>query len=311
MAKSASGSPYAAHKANARSAQQKRVLIWTLAFLTLLVLIAVAIWLYINRERPVTTLNVAAGPYRSDSFELMKEIADVVSRQSDILRIVVIPTKDSSQNIALLNAGRVSVKEGNNGHRVFNDNYNIEESDLENPGRVIDGKQLAQEEKSRGVSETYLPVHLATIRSDTPVSSSIQLIAELFPDYFQVITSDNSDIRRFKHLEGKRVAIPLFGTDEFRSFWAIADHYDVAISSVKWHAMPFAQAADELLSGKVDALFTVRSLRDRLILNLYEDAALKGQDLKLVEIDQAPAIAIKRPFLRARRCPRAPIAVHP
>lgn len=304
MAKSASGNSHAAHKANMRSAQNKRLLLWTIALLSFLVVTAAAVWIYINRERPITTLNVAAGPYRSDSFELMKEIADVVSRQSDILRIGVIPTKDSSQNIALLNAGKVSVKEGSDGIRVFNDNFSTEESDLENPGRVIDRKRLAQEEKKRGVSETYLPVHLATIRSDTPVSSSIQLIAELFPDYFQIITSDKSDIRRFKHLEGKRVAIPLFGTDEFRSFWAIADHYDVAISSVKWRAMPFAQAADELLSGKVDALFTVRSLRDRLILNLYEDAALKGQNLKLVEIDQAPAISVKRPFLRALEMPK-------
>ena len=269
-----------------------------------LILSALAAYLYLNRERPVATLNVAAGPYRSDSFELMKEIADVVSRQSAFLRIGVIPTKDSSQNIAMLNAGKVSVKQGGNGLKTFNDNFQVEESDLENPGRVIKKSNSLPPGKTAEATKTFMPVHLATIRSDTPVSSSIQMIAEMFPDYFQVITSNKTDIRRFKHLEGKRVAIPLFGTDEFRSFWAIADHYDVSVSSVKWRTMPFAKAAEALLSGEVDALFTVRSLRDRLILNLYEDAALKGQQLKLVEIDQAPAIAVKRPFLRALEMPK-------
>lgn len=293
----------ARHKANQRSASRRRNVLWTLGVLAFILLAAIAAWLYLNRERPVTTLNVAAGPYRSDSYELMREIADVVQRQSDILRIEVIPTKDSSQNIALLNAGKVSIRRNEDGLLSFANDVATLESDLENPGRVLNpGPEDALQ--TRNNDTEHMPVHMATIRSDTPVSSRIQLIAELFPDYFQIFTGDDTDIRRFKHLQGKRVGIPLFGTDEFRSFWAIADHYDVSISSIKWRAMRFEDAADQLLNGDLDAIFAVRSLRDRLILNLYEDAALKGQNLKLVEIDQAPAISIKRPFLRALTMPK-------
>ncbi len=58
-------------------------------------------------------------------------------------------------------------------------------------------------------------------------------------------------------------------------------------------------------------IFTVRSLRDRLLLNLHEDALLKGQDLSLVEIDQAPAIAIKRPFLGSTEIPKGTFGGNP
>lgn len=147
-------------------------------------------------------------------------------------------------------------------------------------------------------------VDAATIRSDTPVVKDIRLVADLFPDYFQLVTRADRTIFQVTDLAGKRVAIPRFGTDEFRSFWIIGDHYDVPVGDVKWIAMDFSKAIAKLLSGEVDAIFTVRSLRDRLLLNLFEDAELKGQRLRYIEIDQAEAIAIKRPFLQAGRVPK-------
>lgn len=205
-------------------------------------------WYWYTRERPIETLRVAAGPYRSDSHELMREVADVLTRQSTFLRLEILPTRDSSQNISMLNAG---------------------EADL------------------------------ATIRSDTPVAADVKMIADLFPDYFLLITRPQTSIRDIGDLYGKKVGIPPFGTDEFRSFWAVADHYDLPVSAVSWITRPFDRAADDLLNGELDAIFTVRSLRDRVLLNLFEDASLKNQILSIIDIDQAPAIAIKRPFLSA------------
>ena len=76
------------------------------------------------------------------------------------------------------------------------------------------------------------------IRSDTPVVDNVRLIASLFPDYFQFIARSGAGIRYLTELKGKRIAIPPYGTDEFRSFWVIADHYDLAIKSMKWKPMP-------------------------------------------------------------------------
>lgn len=240
-------------QANVTSRNQTRFAFWGLIIAAALIASTVATFLYINREKSITELTVAAGPYKSDSYELMQEIADVASRQSEFLRIKVQNTKDSSQNISILNKGKVD---------------------------------------------------LATIRSDTPVVSNIRMIADLFPDYFQIIANDTSQISKISDLKGKTIAIPSFGTDEFRSFWAVADHYDISATSVNWKSLPFALAGKMLLAGEIDAIFTVRSLRDRLILNLYEDASLKSQNLKLIEIDQADAISVKRPFLRSNMIPK-------
>ncbi len=228
---------------------------WTLFLIALIAIAAVAIggYFYINRDVPLIHLKVGAGPFRSDSYELMKEAADVVERQSDVVRLDVVATRDSSQNISLLNDGELD---------------------------------------------------LVTIRSDTPVISNIRLVADLFPDYFQIITNPRSQIFGVSDLVGKKVAIPPFGTDEFRSFWIIADHYDLPITGVKWIAMPFQEATSDLLAHEIDALFTVRSLRDRLLLDLFADAKLKQIPIRLIEIDQAEAIALKWPFLFSASIPK-------
>jgi len=203
-------------------------------------------YIYFNLQQDETTISVGSGPYRSDSYELMQQIADVVERNSDWLRLDVVPTHDSSQNISFLNEKKIDA---------------------------------------------------ATIRSDTPVAKDVRLVASLFPDFFQILTRADRPIFQVRNLIGRKVAIPRFGTDEFRSFWIIGDHYDLPINAVKWEAMEFTLATKKLLSGEVDAIFTVRSLRDRLLLNLIEDAELKREAIRFLPIHQAEAIALKRPFL--------------
>ena len=147
-------------------------------------------------------------------------------------------------------------------------------------------------------------VDLATIRSDTPLASDVRSVADLFPDYFQLITAPGAEARSVNDLEGLRVAIPPDGTEQNHTFHMLLDHYDVEASSVRWRAMPFPAAASALLRGDVDVLFTVRSLRDGTLVRLFEDAALSRKNLGLVPIDQAPAIALKRPFVTAAIIPR-------
>ncbi|MGB7288227.1 MAG: TAXI family TRAP transporter solute-binding subunit [Salaquimonas sp.] len=295
-------------KANRSSARKKRTLIWTLFLGTVLLLAAIAAYFYINRERPIVTLNVAAGPYRSDSFELMKEVADVLERQSDILRLKVIATKDSSQNIALLNQGYKNLGEQNSNRDKSGEIREMEKLALKDMGLEQLQFTVSKAETNNAKS---IPIDLATIRSDTPVVANVRMIAELFPDFFQIVSKVENGFFSVRDLEGKRVAIPPFGTDEFRSFWAIGDHYDLSLSGVKWKAMDITKAVPLFLAGDIDAIFTVRSLRDRLLLNLHEDAVLKNQDLTLIEIDQAPAIAVKRPFLRSDTIPKGAFGGNP
>ncbi len=297
------------NRANLASAKKKRFWFWTLIISALLIMAIIAGYFYLNREHPITTLNVAAGPYRSDSYELMKEIADVVERQSEFLRIKVIATKDSSQNIALLNKGKKRLDEGVSGRDLNGEIRVIEKLALKEKGleqTQFETSKIDPQEPGETIS-----IDLATIRSDTPVVANVRMIAELFPDFFQIITKTDFGVFSVKELEGLRVAIPPFGTDEFRSFWAIGDHYDLSLSQLDWKAMELTAAVPKLLNGDLDVIFTVRSLRDRLLLNLHEDAILKNESLTLIEIDQAPAIAVKRPFLRSSEIPKGAFGGNP
>ncbi len=220
--------------------------------LSALIVIAFTIWWFVIRVPETLVLKVGAGPYRSDSYELMVEMAKVVDRHAKGIKLEIIATSDSSQNISRLNGSHID---------------------------------------------------LATIRSDTPVVSDVRLVAQLFPDFFQLIARSDAGISKVSDLIGKRIAIPPFGTDEFRSFWIVGDHYDLPIEGMDWRPMPLLEAKEQLLAGNVDVIFTVRSLRDRLLLNLFEDATLKSMRLNFIGLDQAEAIALKRPFIQVSTIP--------
>lgn len=140
-------------------------------------------------------------------------------------------------------------------------------------------------------------IDLAAIRSDTPVVASVQMIVNLYEDYFQFIARKDLNIRTIEDFASSKIIIPPAGTDGFRSFFAIIDHYDVPTENIKWKALPFQQAKQLLLAGQADGVFTVRSLRDPALLNLFEDANLTKKHLNFIPIDQTEAIALKRPFL--------------
>ena len=240
-------------RANRRSAGTRRLLLpFMLSALIALAVFAAGTWYWMTREPDVIVLDVGSGPYGSDSYDLMRHTADVVQRHSRSLRLAVRATRDPSENISLLNSGKVD---------------------------------------------------LATIRADTPVISDVRMVAELFPDYFQIVVRDDAPARSVRDLTRMTIAIPEFGTDAFRSFWILGDHYDLPVTTANWQAVPFPDAVSGLLSGRYDALFTVRSLRDQTLLRMFEDAQLKNIRLRYIPVDQAAAIALKRPFLEPATMP--------
>ncbi|MEO0496931.1 MAG: TAXI family TRAP transporter solute-binding subunit [Pseudomonadota bacterium] len=249
----ASQAPAATARANLRS---RRAFLNKLMLAgALLAIIATAIggWLWTNRDQSATLLSVGAGPRGTDSYQLMRDISEVVERHSDTLRLRVLATGGSSQNVKLLNDGTID---------------------------------------------------LATIGGSTPVVSHVRLLTHLFSDHFVVISRSESNIRRFPDLRGRRLALPLDGTDGLMSFWVVADHYDLPSQKMDFASMSFKNAHAALLLGEVDAVFRLSSLRDQELLRLFEDAELTGNSLDVVAIDQSQAIALKRPALVAETIPR-------
>ncbi len=149
-------------------------------------------------------------------------------------------------------------------------------------------------------------VDLATIESITPAYTSINLVADLFPEYFLLIVCEPSQYPPFpqvigaiENVRGRRIAIPETATVGNLSFWSTIDHYKLPPGSFRAFAWPQEKAFEGVISGQVDAVFLLSSLRDPFLLGLMEEAGIRGIGLRFVPIAQAEAMALKRPYLEA------------
>ncbi|EFL89665.1 TAXI family TRAP transporter solute-binding subunit [Ahrensia sp. R2A130] len=160
-------------------------------------------------------------------------------------------------------------------------------------------------------------VDLATIESNTPAYADIKLVANLFVDYFLLVTRkpdrqatlpagqqamlDAAGVqpRAVVDLPEMRIAIPPSGSAANRAFWSVVDHYKVPPERLKTVAVDTERAEVEFLAGRVDAIFVVSSLRDPFLLSLVGEAGLRNIALNFVPIDQADAMKLKRPYLNA------------
>lgn len=146
---------------------------------------------------------------------------------------------------------------------------------------------------------------LATIENNTPAYSNIQLVADLFSDYYLLVTREEDTLslrglpplRSITDLPGQSVIIPESGTTGNLSFWSAIDHYKVAPESFRTYALPLSKAMEQFIDGKADAIFFLRSLRDPFLLGFLEEAGLRNLRFKFVPIDQADAMKLKRPYL--------------
>ncbi|MEE9313860.1 MAG: TAXI family TRAP transporter solute-binding subunit [Rhizobiaceae bacterium] len=224
--------------------------VWFSIFGFILFLAAVGGWWVYQDSQKVYTLTVAAGPRGSDAHTLMKEIAEVAIRHSETVRLDVRASRNSSDNISMINNGTVD---------------------------------------------------LATVQSNTPAYTTVNLVTDLFADYFMLIAREDKVLYRVQDLIAKRVAIPEDGSTGSMSFWSVIDHYSIPPESFRSVSVPRVKGVEAFLSGQVDAIFMVNSLRDPfLLLNLMEEARLRGIGLRFIPINQAKAMSLKRPYLEPR-----------
>ena len=138
---------------------------------------------------------------------------------------------------------------------------------------------------------------LATIESNTPAYSNVELVTDLFPDYFIMITRKENRIYNVADIPGTKIAIPEEGSSGSRSFWSVIDHYSVPPESFRALSVERDKAAELFLTGKIDGLFIVSSLRDPFLLSFFEEALIRGIGIRFVPVEQAKAMSLKRPFL--------------
>ncbi len=137
-------------------------------------------------------------------------------------------------------------------------------------------------------------VQLATTQADLTSALDARMVAELYPDAYQLIVRPGSGIRTIGDLSGKRLALPPEDSGEFKSFWTLAAHYGLRKTDVDVVSGTDKTTNWVFLNGDVDAMFRVRAPGDQALLELIDK--VNG---RVLPIRQASALQLRLPALEA------------
>jgi len=165
------------------------------------------------------------------------------------------------------------------------------------PDLHITIKQTAGSKENMELLESG-QIDLATVQADIEAVPSARIIANLYPDMFQLITRKDANINSFQDLKGKRIALPSKGGGQWVSFWFTANHYGIFESDITNIALSSSAAVDAIINGEIDAIFKVRAPRNQTIMNIISSCPSK-----LIPINQATAMKLKQPSLNVGEIP--------
>lgn len=139
---------------------------------------------------------------------------------------------------------------------------------------------------------------LGLIQADTVLGKGATIAARLYPEVFHLIARNGSGIRSVADLAGKKIALQKRGSGSNILFSRLLEHYELKIEDIEPVYASFLEGEKMLREGRVDALFIVIALGNQNVENL-----IQSSDAELISIDQAEALAMFDPALRADRVP--------
>lgn len=111
---------------------------------------------------------------------------------------------------------------------------------------------------------------------------NVQQIAALYPNYVQVVTSGSTGIEKFEDLKGKRIAVGAQNSGVEVNARNLLEAHGITYDDIKVDYLGYAEAADALKSGKLDAAFLTSGIPNSSLMELAQ-----GFDLKIVPIEGA------------------------
>lgn len=132
-----------------------------------------------------------------------------------------------------------------------------------------------------------------------PMDKVMQM-AIIYPNYVQIVTSGKSGIKNISDLKGKRVAVGDRGSGVEVTSRALLEAVGITYDDLTVDYLGYAEGADALKSGKIDAAFLTSGLPNASVMELQQ-----GFDLQLVgiEADQLSTLSADKPYLIAAEIP--------
>ncbi|WP_084349570.1 TAXI family TRAP transporter solute-binding subunit [Moraxella oblonga] len=130
---------------------------------------------------------------------------------------------------------------------------------------------------------------------------NVSQVAALYPNFVQIVTSKKSGINTISDLKGKRIAVGAQNSGVELASRALLEGFGITYNDVKVDYLGYAEAADALKSGKLDAAFLTSGLPNSSLMELQQ-----GFDLQIVAIpaDQLAQIAKTKTFFTVNNIPK-------
>ncbi len=246
----------------------------------------VGIWSVYNRYLSLQTLILVAGKQSGESAQISNALMQLVNKHQ--CRLPEFPTNIIKGKLCL--------------------NFKIEvvkTDGTEENLNALEGNLKKVQENTRQKIGKHKHAHLATAQADVVAdqidqfsTSSARTVATLYTDTFQLVVRNSlipNEYRKadestfpFSVLKGKKISVPKLGGQRI-SFSSIAQHNGLENQDFKFvDTKPGDQTETDFCSGRVDAIFRVRTLGNSEIKNALQC----GQ---LVPIHQAAAMKIQHP----------------
>jgi len=134
---------------------------------------------------------------------------------------------------------------------------------------------------------------------DKPITN-IQQIAVLYPNVVQIVTTKDSGIKNIEDLRGKRIAVGDQGSGTEVNARTLLEGFGITYDDITVDYLGFAEAADGMKAGKIEAAFFSSGLPNSSLMELEQ-----GLDLQLVTIDQdkLKEIIATKPYFKTFEIP--------
>lgn len=109
---------------------------------------------------------------------------------------------------------------------------------------------------------------------------NVSQIAALYPNYVQIVTTEKSGIKSFEDLKGKRIAVGAQNSGVEVNARNLLEGHGITYDDIQVDYLGYAEAADALKSGKLDAAFLTSGIPNASLMELEQ-----GLDMVLVPVD--------------------------
>ncbi|MGM0898171.1 MAG: TAXI family TRAP transporter solute-binding subunit [Bacillota bacterium] len=166
---------------------------------------------------------------------------------------------------------------------VYSNEYGVN-SRTQTTGASVENVNLLKEDKIE-MAFTMSDVVSQAVEGEesfTEPTDKISQIAALYPNYVQIVTTADSGIETFDDLAGKRIAVGDQNSGVEVNARTLLEGHGITYDDIEVDYLGYAEAADGLRAGQLDAAFLTSGLPNASLLELSETL-----DIRMVEIDPA------------------------